>query len=248
MTLDGPVLVSGASRGIGASIARACAAAGAPVGLLDIDDCSPVAATIDGPTHIMRVDLRDGAAVRAAVDEFRTALGAIRGLVNNAAVLHEASLLDTTQDQWDETLDVNLTAAWRLTTAVVPGMLEAGGGAIVNIASIEAHQVRPDHAPYVAAKAGLIALTKATAIEYGRLGVRANSISPGSIATDMFEGYVSRVPDPDALRARLIDMNYRGRLGSPDEIAAATVFLLSDESGFTNGIDLIIDGGRTSAT
>lgn len=248
MTLAGTVLVTGASRGIGASIARACAAAGAPVGLLDIEDCSEVAASIDGPTHVMRVDLRDAAASRAAVERCAEELGTIRGLVNNAAVLHEATLVDTTQEQWDETIDVNLGAAWRLTAAVVPGMLDAGGGAIVNIASIEAHNVRADHAPYVAAKAGLIALTKATAIEYGRHGIRANSISPGSIATDMFENYVQRVPDPDGLRSALIGMNYRGRLGTPEEIAAAAVFLLSDASGFTNGTDLVIDGGRISAT
>lgn len=248
MTLEGTVLVTGAARGIGAAIVRACSAAGASVGLFDIEDCTPVAESLGGSAHVATVDLRDADATREAVTGCTEALGTIRGLVNNAAVLHEASLIATTQEQWDETIDVNLTAAWRLTAAVLPGMLDAGGGAIVNIASIEAHNVRADHGPYVAAKAGLVALTKATAIEYGRRGVRANSISPGSIATDMFEGYVQRVPDPEALRSTLIGMNYRGRLGTPEEIAAAVVFLLSEESGFTNGTDLVIDGGRISAT
>ena len=248
MELVGTVLVTGAAQGIGAGIARACSDAGASVGLIDRADMSATVAIVAGPVRAVRADLRDVAAAEAAVTEIETELGAITGLVNNAAVLHEASVVDTTDDQWAETLDVNLSAAWRLSKRVIPGMLERGSGAIANIASIEAHSVRADHAPYVAAKAGLIALTKAIAIEYGRDGIRANSICPGSIATDMFENYVQRVDDPDALRNSLIAMNYRGRLGTVEEIAAATVFLLSDDSGFTNGTDLIIDGGRLSAT
>ena len=248
MELLGTMLVTGAAQGIGAGIARACSDAGAAVGLIDRADMSATVASIAGPVRAVRTDLRDVAAAEAAVAEIETELGVITGLVNNAAVLHEASVVDTTDDQWAETLDVNLSAAWRLSKRVIPGMLERGSGAIVNIASIEAHSVRADHAPYVAAKAGLIALTKAIAIEYGRDGIRANSICPGSIATDMFENYVQRVDDPDALRNSLIAMNYRGRLGTVEEIAAATVFLLSDDSGFTNGTDLIIDGGRLSAT
>jgi NAD(P)-dependent dehydrogenase (short-subunit alcohol dehydrogenase family) len=248
VTLAGTVVVTGAAQGIGAAIAQACSDAGAAVGLLDIADCSRTAAAIAGPHHVVPIDLRDAAAIPGAIAECAGELGPISGLVNNAAVLHEASIVATTEEQWAETIEVNLTAAWRLTAAVVPQMLDQGGGAIVNIASIEAHNVRADHAPYVAAKAGLIALTKATAIEYGRQGIRANSISPGSIATEMFENYVQRVDDPEAFRSHLIGMNYRGRLGTPEEIAAATVFLLSDASGFTNGTDLVIDGGRISAT
>ena len=248
MTLAGAVVVTGAAQGIGAAIAQACSEGGAAVGLLDIADCAQTAATLGGPHHVVTIDLRDAAAIPAAIAECAAELGPISGLVNNAAVLHEASLVATTEEQWAETIDVNLTAAWRLTAAVVPQMLDQGKGAIVNISSIEAHNVRADHAPYVAAKAGLIALTKAIAIEYGRRGIRANSISPGSIATDMFENYVQRVDDPDAFRSQLIGMNYRGRLGTVAEIAAATVFLLSDASGFTNGTDLVIDGGRISAT
>jgi NAD(P)-dependent dehydrogenase (short-subunit alcohol dehydrogenase family) len=203
MTLNGTVVVTGAAQGIGAAIARACSDAGAAVGLLDIADCSPVTATLEGPHHVVGIDLREAAAVAEAIAECAGALGPISGLVNNAAVLHEASIVATTEEQWAETLDVNLTAAWRLTAAVIPQMLERGGGAIVNIASIEAHNVRADHAPYVAAKAGLVALTKATAIEYGRHGIRANSISPGSIATAMFENYVQRVEDPAGFRSQL---------------------------------------------
>ena len=211
MTVTGPVIVTGAAQGIGAAIAQQCAAAGVAVALLNIADCSQTAASIEGRARSVTVDLRDPEASRAAVAKCTEALGTIRGLVNNAAVLHEASIVDTTEEQWAETITVNLTAAWRLTAAVVPGMVANGGGAIVNIASIEAHNVRTDHAPYVAAKAGLVALTKASAIEYGRHGVRANSISPGSIATEMFENYVQRVDDPEALKAQLVAMNYLGR-------------------------------------
>jgi NAD(P)-dependent dehydrogenase (short-subunit alcohol dehydrogenase family) len=132
--------------------------------------------------------------------------------------------------------------------AAIPSMVAAGGGSIVNIASIEAHSVRDDHAAYVAAKAGLIGLTKAIAIDYGRRGVRCNSISPGSIETEMFRNYVAAAEDPEALEAALIAMNYRGRLGTPEEIAGVVSYLLSDECTFANGADFIVDGGRLSAT
>lgn len=249
---DNVVIVTGAAQGIGRAIAQRCAAEGAAVALVDLDgpglDATAASLGGDEARSVTRVGDVADAEVCADIVAAAGNLGAITGLVNNAAILYEADTVDTTQQEWDRTLAVNLTAPWRLARAVIPSMVSAGGGSIVNIASIEAHSVRANHAAYVAAKAGLIGLTKAIAIDYGRKGVRCNSISPGSIETEMFRSYVASVENPEAFERALVAMNYRGRLGTPGEIAGVVTFLLSDECAFVNGADFVIDGGRLSAT
>jgi 2-keto-3-deoxy-L-fuconate dehydrogenase len=244
MRLDGAsVIVTGAARGIGLGIARACAAEGARLALVDIDPAvEDVASAISATAYVG--DVADQRFAEHVVAES----GPVRGLVNNAGVLFEASTLHTTNEQWDRTMAVNLRAPWMWSKAVIPSMLESGIGSIVNVASIEATRVRADHAAYVAAKSGLLGLTRGVAIDYGRQGVRCNSISPGSIDTEMFRNYVQNSPDPEALEATLVGMNYAGRLGTVEEIGALAVYLLSDESGFVNGTDVVIDGGRIAAT
>lgn len=240
----GAVLVTGAAQGIGQAIARACFHAGAGVVAIDRD---PAVGTLADELGILALvgDVTDEQLPHAAIAAGRGRYGTLAGLVNNAAILVEADLLGTDDSLWEQTIAVNLTAPFRWARAAVNAMLEDGGGAIVNIVSIEATHVRPKHAAYVAAKGGLLTLTKAIAIEYGRQGVRANAILPGSVDTEMFRNYVAEDPE---LEARLIDMNYVGRLGSCEEIATACVHLLSSESGFTNGAEIVIDGGRIAAT
>lgn len=238
------VIVTGAARGIGLAIARACAEAGADVVVVDLVDTVVDVASAIGAEALVG-DVTDDEVVRRAVD---AAGDRLRGLVNNAGVLFEADTVDTERTVWDRTIDVNLTAPWLFAKAAIPVMLAAGGGSIVNIASIEATRVRKDHSAYVAAKSGLLGLTRGIAIDYGRRGVRCNAISPGSINTEMFRTYLSVADDPEALEAQLIAMNYAGRLGTADEIATLCVYLLSDDSGFVNGTDVVIDGGRIAAT
>lgn len=238
------VLVTGAATGIGAAIARACVAAGAGVIAVDRDPAVHALAEEIGGVALLG-DVREAELADAAVAAGRERYGSVCGLVNNAAMLTEADVLETDDDLWEQTLAVNLTAPFRWSRSAISAMLEDGGGAIVNIVSIEATHVRARHAAYVAAKGGLLTLTKAIAIEYGRRGVRANAISPGSIDTEMFRNYVA---GDEELSSRLIAMNYVGRLGRSDEIAAACVHLLGSESGFTNGAELVIDGGRIAAT
>jgi NAD(P)-dependent dehydrogenase (short-subunit alcohol dehydrogenase family) len=124
-------------------------------------------------------------------------------------------------------------------------MLAVGGGAIVNIASIAGHRARPSAVAYVTSKTGLLGLTRAIAVDFGRAGIRCNSVSPGSIDTPMLRAYAER--DPAGMQAQ-IDRNYAGRVGRPDEIAAACAYLLSDQAAFVNGVDLLVDGGRAAGT
>lgn len=249
---DRVVIITGAAQGIGRAIAQRCAADGAAVALVDLDGLGLEATIASLPSEASRSlmyvgDVTDPEVCRHVVAA-TARLGLSAALVNNAAVLYEADAVATTEEQWNRTIAVNLTAPWMLAKAVIPAMVDAGGGSIVNIASIEAHSARANHAAYVAAKAGLVGLTKAIAIDYGRSGVRCNSVSPGSIETEMFRRYVARAENPEALEEELISMNYRGRLGTPSEIAGIVAFLLSDECTFANGADFVIDGGRLSAT
>jgi NAD(P)-dependent dehydrogenase (short-subunit alcohol dehydrogenase family) len=129
--------------------------------------------------------------------------------------------------------------------AALPVLLEKGDGSIVNISSTEGIVARPNHFSYVTSKAGLGGLTRSIAIDFGRRGIRCNSVSPGSIDSERFREYVEGRPE---LEAELISYNYRGRIGRPREVAACCVYLLSDDSGFVTGADYIIDGGRTAGS
>ena len=241
------VIVTGAAKGIGRGVAEVCARDGARVALVDLDPAvEAVASELEGTTHVG--DVSDQGFAEQVVQSVIDAEGRVTGLVSNAGVLHEASTVATSREQWDQTLAVNLTAPWLWAQQVIPAMVEAGGGSIVNMASIEATRVRADHAAYVSSKSGLLGLTRAIAIDHGRDGVRCNAVSPGSIDTEMFRGYVAQSPDPVALEAQLVGMNYAGRLGTSHEIGDLVSFLLSDRSQFVNGADLVIDGGRIAAT
>ncbi|HSG78017.1 MAG TPA: SDR family oxidoreductase [Acidimicrobiia bacterium] len=239
--LDGrSVIVTGAATGIGHGIATEVAAAGAFVVLVDIDGrVGDVAARLGGVAVVG--DVSDEGTVAEAIAAAGTSL---RGLVNNAAIVYHVDAVETTRDQWDRTIAVNLRAPWLFAKAAIPVMLEAGGGSIVNVASIEATRVRRDHAVYAASKSGLVGLTRGIAVDYGRRGVRCNTISPGSVDTEMFRTYVEMADDPQAVRDELIGLNFVGRIGTEEEMGKLAVYMLSDDSSFMNGTDVVIDAGR----
>lgn len=240
-SLDGrSVIVTGSATGIGRGIASEVAAAGADVVLVDVDErVSEVAAGLGGTAVVG--DVSDPATVDSAI---AAAGPTLRGLVNNAAIVYHVDAVETTQEQWDRTIAVNLQAPWLFAKAAIPVMLEAGGGSIVNVASIEATRVRRDHAVYAASKSGLVGLTRGIAVDYGRRGVRCNTISPGSVDTEMFRTYVDMADDPQAVRDELIGLNFVGRIGTEEEMGKLAVYMLSDDSGFMNGTDVVIDAGR----
>jgi NAD(P)-dependent dehydrogenase (short-subunit alcohol dehydrogenase family) len=243
--LDGKtIVVTGAARGIGTAIATLCAEEGARLLVVDVDPAvERVAEGIDAVAVVG--DLTEDGLAERVVAQATEQLGGLDGLVNNAALVLEGDILATDTEAWRRTMALNVEAPFRWSQAAIPAMLAHGGGSIVNISSTEGIVARPDHFAYVTSKAALAGLTRSIAIDFGRHEIRCNAISPGSIESEKFREYVAENP---GLEEELISYNYRGRIGRPREVAACCVYLLSDDSGFVNGADYVIDGGRTAGS
>jgi gluconate 5-dehydrogenase len=232
-------LVTGSTRGIGLALAQALAAAGARVAVNGRTAAvvDAVVAEIEGAVAAP-FDVTDEAAVAAAV----ASLGPIDVLVNNTGIALRRPLVDVTLDEWRQLLDVNLTSAFVVGRAVAPGMIERGGGKIVNVCSLMSELARPTTGAYAATKGALKMLTRSMCAEWARHGIQANGIAPGYIRTDLTEP-LQADPDFDAwLRARVP----AGRWGEPAELAGAVVFLASSASDFVNGQLLFVDGGLSA--
>jgi 3-oxoacyl-[acyl-carrier protein] reductase len=237
---EGCALVTGASRGIGAAIARALADDGWSVGVnyrRDRDGAEAVVESIredGGNATAIQADVREA----NAADKLFEALEAefekpVLALVNNAGVRHDnlgASLQD---EEWSSVLDTNLTAAFRLTRRALRPMLRARNGRIVNISSVVGLRANPGQANYAAAKAGILALTKTIAIEVARRGITVNAVAPGLIETEMTAG----------LDGGLLNAVPARRAGKPEEVAACVRFLASEQAGYVTGAVLTVDGG-----
>jgi len=237
--LDGRVaVVTGGASGIGAATARRFAAEGAQVAVVDRDPegAETVADEIGGTAHSL--DVRDGDAVDRAIGQILSAAGRIDVLVNNAGT-GDLRPLHTVDDKlWHRLIDVNLTGTFNATRSVVPHMLASGGGTIVNNASLSGLFPTRNEAAYSAAKAGVIALTKSGALEYGPT-VRVNCVAPGHVRTPLTIVW-EQMPDAFAPIAKAIPL---GRIGEADEIAEVILFLASDRSSYVTGQTLVADGG-----
>ncbi|MGB0613179.1 MAG: SDR family NAD(P)-dependent oxidoreductase [Miltoncostaeaceae bacterium] len=247
-SLDGRVvIVTGASRGIGAGTARAISESGGSVVLVarSGDDLATVAASLPGPSRVVVGAVEDPAlplqAVAAAAE-----MGDMWGLVNNAGISPAyAPTAETSDEEWEQILAVNLRAAAAFARAVLPAMVAAGtGGRIVNLSSIAAFAGLPNLVAYNATKAALDAMTRTMAVEYGPAGITINSLAPGTITTEMVQQMMDTNP---ALAEKFVSKTAIGRVGSVDEAAWPIVFLLSDAAGFMTGQVMLIDGGRLAA-
>ncbi|MEL6982580.1 MAG: SDR family oxidoreductase [Actinomycetota bacterium] len=232
------IVVTGAGGGIGSGIARRLVAAGADV--VAHTRSSPVSVT--GPTGtplpVITADLATADGPARVVEQTLVERGRIEGLINNAAIQPVASLIDLADEDWQAMIDTDLTAAHRLTRLAAEAMIEQGsGGSIVHIASIEASQPAPNHEHYGVAKAGLVMHARAAASAYGQHGIRVNAVSPGLIDRD---GLAEQWPDGVN---RWLAAAPLGRLGTPEDVGDACVFLCSELSRWITGVDLVVDGG-----
>jgi len=238
--LDGKTaLVTGASGGIGAGIARALHAQGAIVVLSGTrqDALAALAGELGERAHVCAADLKDPAAPDALVAAAEAAAGPLHILVNNAGFTRDMLALRMKDEDWQAVLDVDLTAPFRLARATLKGMLRRRAGRIIGIGSIVGATGNPGQANYAAAKAGLVGMTKALAQEVASRGVTVNMVAPGFIATPMTEALT------DAQKAKLNEQIPLGRMGSPDDIAAAVLYLASDEAAWVTGSTLHVNGG-----
>ena len=238
--LDGKAaLVTGASGGIGAAVARALHAQGANVVLSGTrrDALDALAAELGERAHVCPADLRDPAAPEALAEAAEAAAGPLAILVNNAGLTRDRLALRMQDEDWAAVLDVDLTAPFRLIRAVLRGMLRRRAGRIVNISSIVGATGNAGQANYAAAKAGLVGMTKALAQEVASRGVTVNAVAPGFVVTAMTNAL------SEAQRTKLGEAIPLGRLGQPSDIAAAVVYLASDEAGWVTGATLHVNGG-----
>jgi NAD(P)-dependent dehydrogenase (short-subunit alcohol dehydrogenase family) len=242
------VLVTGGSRGIGAAIVEKALTEGADVSFIDVDRNAGEellkALGAGARCHFGLGDVCQAVDIARVHREAVNRFGAVTGLVNNAGKNAYSDAVSMTEQQWDAVFSVDLKAAWLVAREVLPSMIAARRGSIVNIASIHADMTYPSMFPYAAAKSGLVGLTRSMALDMGRHQIRVNALSPGYTETFLVKEFFAQ-QDP-GLRQKVIEAHPLGRIGSPAEIANCAAFLLSDESSFVTGANWLVDGGLSA--
>jgi 3-oxoacyl-[acyl-carrier protein] reductase len=232
-------LITGASGGIGGAIAKALHGAGATVGLSGtrVEPLEALAAELGSRAHVLPCDLGDSAAVEALPKQAIEAMGGLDILVNNAGITRDQLFMRMSDEDWAQVIDVNLTSTMRLCRAVMRPMMKARWGRIVNISSIVGATGNPGQVNYAASKAGMVGMTKSIAYEVASRGITANCIAPGFIATAMTDKL------NDDQKAAINTKIPAARMGTPEEIAAAVLYLASNEAGYVTGSTIHVNGG-----
>jgi NAD(P)-dependent dehydrogenase (short-subunit alcohol dehydrogenase family) len=249
---DQVAIVTGGAMGIGAATVRLFAAEGARVVIADIADdvggevINQISFT-GMPILYHHVDVREPKQVEQLILHTLQIFGGLDILVNNAGIALAKSTIETTVEEWERVIGVNLTGAWLCARAAIPALIQRGGGIIVNVASNAGLVGFPNLAVYCASKGGLVQLTKAMALDCAPYHIRVNAVCPGHTRTPMGNGFVAAQPDPDAFVNEFINVQHPiGRMAEPEEIARAILFLASDDSSFITGSILAADGGYTA--
>ncbi|MEL7253787.1 MAG: 3-oxoacyl-[acyl-carrier-protein] reductase [Pseudomonadota bacterium] len=232
-------LVTGASGGIGGAIAKALHGAGATVGLSGtrVEPLETLKAELGERAHVLPCNLGDAEAVDALPKQAIEAMGAVDILVNNAGVTRDQIFMRMSDEEWQNVIDVNLTATMRLCRGVMRPMMKARWGRIINIGSVVGSMGNPGQVNYAASKAGMLGLTKSIAYEVASRGITANAVAPGMIGTAMTEKLTDDQKEKIAAQIPL------ARMGTPEEIAGAVLYLASEEAGYVTGTTLHVNGG-----
>jgi len=244
---DKVALITGGASGIGRATAELFAQEGARVAVADYSkeggqDTVKAIQEAGGDAMFTPVDVSDSAQVARLVDAVLQAYGRIDILFNGAGILYYGTVLDTDEQAWNRVLSINLTGTYLCCRAVLPHMIRQGGGSIINVAStVGAHDACANAVAYVTSKGGVTLFTKAIAIDHAKQGVRVNALVPGATDTPMIRNAIA----PEALEA-LAASHPIGRLGRPEELAKAVLFLASDDASFVTGTAMYVDGGQTA--
>jgi 3-oxoacyl-[acyl-carrier protein] reductase len=232
-------LVTGASGGIGAAVARTLHGAGATVGISGtrVAPLEALAADLGGRVHVLPCDLSDPEAVEALPKQAAEAMGSVDILVNNAGITRDGLMMRMSDQDWHDVIEVNLNATFRLCRAVLRGMAKARWGRIINITSVVANAGNPGQANYAAAKAGITGMSKSLAQEIGSRGITVNCVAPGLIETAMTEKLT------EDQRQKILAGVPAGRMGRAEEVAAGVLYLASEEAAYVTGAVLNINGG-----
>ncbi|MEM8553448.1 MAG: 3-oxoacyl-ACP reductase FabG [Pseudomonadota bacterium] len=232
-------LVTGASGGIGADVARALHGAGATVGLSGtrVEPLEALAAELGERAHVLLCNLSDAEAVTALPKQAVEAMGSVDILVNNAGITRDNLFMRMSDDEWASVIEVNLTSTMRLCKGVLRGMMKARWGRIINVSSVVGATGNPGQGNYAASKAGVIGMGKSLAYEVASRGITVNAVAPGFIETAMTDKL------NDQQKEAILGQIPSGRMGKPDEIAAAVLFLASPEAGYVTGATLHVNGG-----
>jgi NAD(P)-dependent dehydrogenase (short-subunit alcohol dehydrogenase family) len=248
--LEGKIgIVTGAGSGIGRACAIALAKEGARVALIGRrrDRIDEVAREIGDHAVSLAGDVCNNADIRRILEQTVGQLGGLNFLLNNAGILHTGNAEQITEEQWDQTFNVNVRAVWLLSRAALPHMRNAGGGSIINIASTLGIVGARNRAAYAPSKGAVVLLTKSMAVDHGHENIRVNAICPSFVESELTAAVLAKASDPDIVRRERTAAHPIGRLGQPEDIAGLAVYLASDESSWMTGAILPVDGGYLAA-